>query len=367
MVVGVEVYDIGLVFLLIVYFVQFDLDIFCVVMVMVLYNFNGWIGVKMGVVCLLIFGFGEMSWFKEIVLGGFGQYCVGGGYVCEQGVVECFIVDVVDGVDIKCFFKVVVVCGNGMVGVFVFYVLWVMGVEVIEMDCNFDYIFLCYNLNLEDMKMLYVMCDVVFEYGVDVGLGFDGDGDCCGVIDNEGEEIFVDKIGLMFVWDFVLFYLGVKFVVDVKLIGLFVIDLVFVEYGCEMDYYKMGYLYIKCCFKELGVLVGFEKLGYFFLQDLIGCGYDDGLVVVCVVLQMLDCNLDKLMVDLCCVLLVSYGLLIMLLVCVDEVKYGVIDCIVVEYQVKVDQGVMVVGCKIVVVNIVNGVCFFFDDGVWGLV
>lgn len=56
------------------------------------------------------------------------------------------------------------------------------------------------------MEMFYVLCDVVLSNNVDVGLVFDGDGDCCGVVDNIGEEIFVDKVGVMFVRDLLVCY-----------------------------------------------------------------------------------------------------------------------------------------------------------------
>lgn len=79
-----------------------------------------------------------------------------------------------------------------------------MGVaEVVLMDIDFDFIFFKYNFNFEDAEMLYVMADVVCEMGVDLVFGFDGDGDCCGVVDDEGEEIFADKIGLMLARDLV--------------------------------------------------------------------------------------------------------------------------------------------------------------------
>ena len=49
-----------------------------------------------------------------------------------------------------------------------------------------------------NMKMLHAMRDAVLVNRADVALGFDGDGDRCGVVDNEGEEIFADKVGVMF-------------------------------------------------------------------------------------------------------------------------------------------------------------------------
>lgn len=367
MAAGVEVHDIGLALSPTAYFAQFDLDIPCVAMVTASHNSNGWTGVKMGAARPLTFGPDEMSRLKEIVLGGIGQHRAGGGYVREQGVAERFIADVAEGVDIKRPLKVVAACGNGTAGAFVPQALRAMGVEVIEMDCNLDHTFPRYNPNPEDMKMLHAMRDAVLEHGADIGLGFDGDGDRCGVIENEGEEIFADKIGLMLARDLAPLHPGSTFVVDVKSTGLFAIDPVLAEHGCKTDYFKTGHSYIKRRSKELGALAGFEKSGHFFLQDPIGRGYDDGLVAARAVLQMLDRNPDKTMADLRRALPVSYQSPTMSPACADEVKYSVIDRIVAEYQAKADQGVLVAGRKIAAVNTVNGVRFSLDDGAWGLV
>ena len=56
------------------------------------------------------------------------------------------------------------------------------------------------------------------------GLGFDGDGDRCGVVDNLGNEIFADKVGVMLARDISSLHPGSKFVVDVKSTGLFQTD-----------------------------------------------------------------------------------------------------------------------------------------------
>ena len=367
MAAGVEVHDIGLALSPTAYFAQFDLDIPCVAMVTASHNSNGWTGVKMGAARPLTFGPDEMSRLKQIVLGGEAVHREGGGYVRAQGVAERFIADVADGVDIKRPLKVVAACGNGTAGAFVPQALRAMGVEVIEMDCNLDHTFPRYNPNPEDMKMLHAMRDAVLEHGADIGLGFDGDGDRCGVIDNEGEEIFADKIGLMLARDLAPLYPGATFVVDVKSTGLFAIDPVLAEHGCKTDYFKTGHSYIKRRSKELGALAGFEKSGHFFLQDPIGRGYDDGLVAARAVLQMLDRNPDKTMADLRRALPVSYGSPTMSPACADEDKYGVIDRIVAQYQAKADGGEVIAGRKITSVNTVNGVRFSLEDGAWGLV
>ena len=108
-----------------------------------------------------------------------------------------------------------------------------------------------YNPNPEDMAMLHAIRDKVLETGADVGLGFDGDGDRCGVVDNEGNEIFADKIGVMLARDISALHPGSTFVVDVKSTGLFATDPVLTGNGAATDYWKTGHSYIKRRVAEL--------------------------------------------------------------------------------------------------------------------
>jgi len=367
MAAGIEVHDIGLALSPVAYYAQFDLDIPCVAMVTASHNSNGWTGVKMGVDRPLTFGPDEMSRLREIVLSGSAKVQSGGGYVRQEGVAARYLDDVAADVSINRPLKVVAACGNGTAGAFAPQALRAMGAEVIEMDCELDHSFPRYNPNPEDMKMLHAMRDAVLEHGADVGLGFDGDGDRCGVIDNEGEEIFADKVGLMLARDLAPIYPNSTFVVDVKSTGLFAIDPVLAEHGCKTDYFKTGHSYIKRRSKELGALAGFEKSGHFFLQPPIGRGYDDGLVAARAVLQMLDRNSGRTMADLRRALPVSYGSPTMSPACADEVKYKVVDRIVAAYQAKAERGEAFAGRQIVDVNTVNGVRFSLEGGAWGLV
>lgn len=367
MAAGVEVHDIGLALSPVAYFAQFDLDIPCVAMVTASHNSNGWTGVKMGAQRPLTFGPDEMSRLKEIVLNDQGVARSGGGYVREMGVAEAYKAELSKGVSLTRKIKAVVACGNGTAGAFAPEVLEAMGVDVIAMDCELDHTFPKYNPNPEDMKMLHALSDRVKETGADIGLAFDGDGDRCGVVDNTGEEIFADKVGLMLARDLSERHKGAKFVVDVKSTGLFAIDPVLKANGCETEYWKTGHSYIKRRANELGALAGFEKSGHFFLQPPVGRGYDDGLVAARCILEMLDRNPDKTMADLKEDLPLSYGSPTMSPSCADELKYGVVDRIVANFEQRQADGVEVAGRKIVSVNTVNGVRFTLDGGAWGLV
>jgi len=362
---GVEVLDIGLALSPMVYWAQFELDAPCCGMVTASHNENGWTGVKMGANRPLTFGPDEMGRLKEIVLGGDFQPRDGGGHYRVDGMIDRYIESVSEGVEIKRPLKVIAACGNGTAGVFAPKALRAMGVDVIEMDCDLDWTFPKYNPNPEDSEMLHAMAAAVKEYGADVALGFDGDGDRCGVVDNTGEEIFADKIGLMLARDLSREFPGAKFVVDVKSTGLYKTDPVLKENGSTVDYYKTGHSYIKRRTTDLDALAGFEKSGHFFFRKPIGLGYDDGLIAAKAILEMLDRNPGKSMADLKGELEVAYTSLTMSPHCADEIKYEVLDRIVAEYQAM--EGGEILGRKIVDINTVNGVRTTLEDGSWVLV
>ena len=363
---GIEVLDIGLALSPTAYFAQFHLDCPGVAMVTASHNTNGWTGVKMGIEPPLTFGPDEMARLKEIVLNAESAHKPGGSYRYVEGVRQAFIDDLVEGVKLKNRIKVVAACGNGTAGAFAEEVLTRIGAEVVAVECELDYSFPNYNPNPEDMKMLHAMADACKAHSADVALGFDGDGDRCGVVDNEGEEIFADKVGVMLARDLSELYPNAQFVADVKSTGLFATDPVLIKNGAKTDYYKTGHSYIKRRSKELNALVGFEKSGHYFFNAPIGRGYDCGLTSAIAILQMLDRNPDKSMADLRRALPKTWGSPTMSPYCADEEKYGVVDRIIADVQKSAEAGETILGQKIVDVNTVNGVRMTLEDGTWGL-
>jgi phosphomannomutase/phosphoglucomutase len=109
--------------------------------------------------------------------------------------------------------------------------------------------------------MLHAMAKALRANGAEIALGFDADGDRCGVVDDEGEEIFADKVGVLLARDLSARHPNAKFVVDVKSTGIFEIDPVLKKNGVTTDYWKTGHSYIKRRTAELKALAGFEKSG----------------------------------------------------------------------------------------------------------
>jgi phosphomannomutase/phosphoglucomutase len=364
---GAEVVDIGLALSPMAYFAQFALEAPCVAMVTASHNENGWTGVKMGANAPLTFAMDEMTRLKEIVLSGAWKERPGGRLVRVDGFRERYLEEVTSKVKLTRKLKVVCACGNGTAGAFAPEALRRMGVEVIEMDCDLDNTFPKYNPNPEDHAMLHEMAKKVRETGADLALGFDGDGDRCGVVDDEGEEIFADKIGLMLARDLSKIHKDASFVVDVKSTGLYATDPVLKENGAKTVYWKTGHSYIKRKTAELGALAGFEKSGHFFFNPPVGRGYDDGLVAASAVLEMLDRNPGKKLSDLKKALPVAYTSLTMSPHCADEAKYGIVDEVAKEYVDLHQAGGSILGRRITEVITVNGARVHLDDGSWVLV
>ena len=292
----------------------------------------------------------------------------GGSLKQIEGVAERYIADAASRAKLTRPLKVVAACGNGTAGHFAPEALRRMGVAVvIEMDCELDWTFPRYNPNPEDNVMLHAMANEVRQFNADLALGFDGDGDRCGVVDDEGEEIFADKIGLMLARDLSELHQGATFIVDVKSTGLFITDPVLKANGATTVYWKTGHSYIKRKTAELGALAGFEKSGHFFFNHPIGRGYDDGLVAAAAILAMLDRNPGKKLSDLKKALPVAYTSLTMSPHCDDEAKYAVVDKVVADYEALAAGGGSILGRKIASVLTVNGVRVTLDDGSWVLV
>ncbi|MBV1700588.1 MAG: phosphomannomutase/phosphoglucomutase [Hyphomicrobiales bacterium] len=364
---GVKVHDIGLALSPMAYFAQFALDVPAVAMVTASHNDNGWTGVKMGAQRPVTFGPDEMGRLRDIVLGGHFRSATGGSYHFVSDFPALYAADLTTRPKLARKLKVVAACGNGTAGAFAPQILEALGCEVIPLDTKLDYTFPRYNPNPEDMEMLHAIAKAVRDNGADVGLGFDGDGDRCGVVDNLGDEIFADKIGVMLARDLSRQYHGATFVVDVKSTGLFASDPVLQAQGVKADYWKTGHSHIKRRVSDLKALAGFEKSGHFFFNAPIGRGYDDGLVTAIQVLDMLDRNPGKSMADLYGALPKTWGSPTMSPHCDDEVKYGIVDKVTAKINAMHAAGEPLSGQKIIDINTVNGVRVTTEDGTWGLV
>ena len=214
--------------------------------------------------------------------------------------------------------------------------------------------------------MLHAIVKAVKDNNADVGFGFDGDGDRVGVVDDKGNEIFSDKIGLLIARNLATKHKNSKFIVDVKSTGLYSKDKVLLENQCETIYWKTGHSHIKRKVNIEKALAGFEKSGHFFFNQPLGYGYDDGINSAIQVCHLLN-NKDKKLNEIISELPKTFQTPTMAPYCKDEEKYKVVDELIKQVQeiknnkIKIDEQI------IKEILTINGVRFSFDDGSWGLI
>ncbi|TCM75074.1 phosphomannomutase/phosphoglucomutase [Rhodovulum steppense] len=364
---GITARDIGPALSPMAYFSQFHLDAPAVAMVTASHNPNGWTGVKMGFERPLTHGPEEMAELRDIVLGGLGEARPGGGWQREDGVREAYIHDLVADFRMSRPLKVVCATGNGTASDFAPEILERIGVEVVPLHCELDYTFPNYNPNPEAMEMLHDMARAVRESGADMALGFDGDGDRCGVVDDEGEEIFADKMGVILARDYARLYPGAKFVVDVKSTGLYHSDPELQRLGATTEYWKTGHSHMKRRVHATGALAGFEKSGHYFLAGPVGRGYDCGMRVAVEICKLMDRNPGRSLSDLRRALPRTFSSPTMSPFCADTEKYAVLDRVVAKLQALHARGGTLGGRTISEIVTVNGARVMLENGGWGLV
>jgi len=362
---GCYIEDIGLSLSPTVYFAQFKLNADAVAMVTASHNENGWTGVKMGIKKGLTHAPEEMKELKDITLNQ--KFTIGQGNEKKiEDFQKIYKEDLIKKNKINKKIKAVVACGNGTAGIFAPEILRGIGCEVVELDCNLDHSFPKYNPNPEDLKMLREIAKTVKINNADIGFGFDGDGDRVGVIDNRGNEIFSDKIGLLIARDLSETHKNSKFIVDVKSTGLYEKDAILLKNNCKTIYWKTGHSHIKRKVNNEKALAGFEKSGHFFFNQPLGYGYDDGINSAIQICHLLN-NQEKKISELIDELPKTYQTPTMAPYCKDEEKYHVVELLVKQIQNLQSKKIEIDGLNIEKILTVNGVRFSLSDGSWGLI
>ena len=362
---GCYIEDVGLSLSPMVYFAQFNLNADAIAMITASHNENGWTGVKMGIEKGLTHAPEEMKELKDITLNQ--KFTTGKGKETEiKNFQEIYKNNLIKKNKIDKKIKTVVACGNGTAGIFAPDILRGIGCEVIELDCNLDWSFPKYNPNPEDLKMLNEIAKCVKENGADIGFGFDGDGDRVGVIDNKGNEIFSDKIGLLIARNLSSKYKNSKFIVDVKSTGLFSNDEILKKNNCETIYWKTGHSHIKRKVNKENSLAGFEKSGHFFFNNPIGFGYDDGINSAIQVCHILN-NQNKKMSEIIEQIPKTYQSPTMAPFCEDKEKYNIVEQLVNKIEELKKEKIKIDNQEIKEILTVNGIRFSFEDGSWGLI
>ncbi len=172
--------------------------------------------------------------------------------------------------------KVVVDAGNGLSGSYVPAVLEKLGAEVTCLYCEPDGTYPNHLPNPEDPEMTKDLEAKVVEIGADVGLGFDGDADRAGFIDNHGHHIAADRLLAVLARDLLERQPGATIVYDVKASKALMDEIK--KYGGNGLMWKTGHSLMKAKMHEVGSPLGGEVSGHLFVGENY-YGFDDAPLV----------------------------------------------------------------------------------------
>ncbi len=208
----------------------------------------------------------------------------GEGDHIHQNPFEDYLEDLAHHVSLPRPLKVVIDAGNGVAGLFVPTILRSIGCEVTELYCDVDGNFPNHEANPEEEENMQDLIAKVKEVGADIGMGFDGDGDRIGVVDENGKHYSADYLLMLLARDLLERMPGSKIVFDVKVSQAVIDDIS--NHGGEPVMSRTGHSFIETKMKEIDSPLAGEVSGHlFFGEDYYG--FDDAALAAVRLLQYL--------------------------------------------------------------------------------
>ena len=199
---------------------------------------------------------------------------LGTGTLEARDIVPDYLTMLKEHISLKPGFKIVIDAGNGTAGEIAPKLFRELGCEVIELYCELDGRFPNHLPDPTVPKYVKDLQAKVIEHEADAGLGFDGDSDRLGAIDNKGRMIFADKLTALFARDTLTRYPGAPIIFDVKCSQA--LPEYIQAHGGKPIMYKTGHSLLKAKMKELKSPLAGEMSGHIFFSDGYH-GFDDGI------------------------------------------------------------------------------------------
>ncbi|NWF91678.1 MAG: phosphomannomutase/phosphoglucomutase [Syntrophaceae bacterium] len=344
---GCNVVDIGLCPTPVYYFSIFHLDQEGGMMVTGSHNPPEFNGFKISVGKSTIFG-EEIQALRRLIEKG--EFLKGQGTVSEKEIIPAYQEHIKKDIRLRKRLKVVIDAGNGTAGVVAGPLLRDLGCEVEELYCEIDGRFPNHFPDPTIPGNLKDLIERVKQTGSDVGIGYDGDGDRIGVVDETGNILWGDQLMILFSREILKERKGATFVAEVKCSENLFADIE--KHGGRAIMWKTGHSLIKEKIKEEKAVLGGEMSGHIFFADRY-FGYDDAIYASCRLVELLsktDKRLSQLLGDVPKTFITPE----IRVDCPDEIKFEVVERV--KEALKKDYPIIDV----------DGVRVRFEDG-WGLV
>lgn len=279
-----------------------------------------------------------------------GDFARGDGELETVNILQAYMDNIQGIIRLKKPLRVGIDAGNGTGGVTALPLLKALGCEVHDLYCTMDGSFPNHGSDPTVKKNMEELIALVRDKGLDLGVGYDGDADRIGVVDENGTIVYGDQLMVIFAREILSRKPGATFISEVKCSMTMYNDIE--KHGGRAIMWKTGHSLIKKKMKEEGADLAGEMSGHMFFKDRY-LGFDDALFATCRLLEILA-NTGKTVSELISDLPVTYTTPEIRVDCPDKVKFDVVKAITAEFKARGE-----------VIDI-DGMRALFGDG-WGLV
>ena len=271
------------------------------------------------------------------------------GSIKSLNVKDSYIEEVSQSLKINKKLKIVIDCGNGAAGFIAPDLYKNLGCEVIELYSEVDGNFPNHHPDPGKVENLKDLIQSVKTHGADLGLAFDGDGDRVGMVTNNGEIVFPDKILMMLSKDVLHSQKG-SIIFDVKCSNA--LSQIIKENGGSPIMSPTGHFHIKNGIKKHNPLLAGEMSGHIFFNDK-WYGFDDGHYSGARIIEMLSKN-EKSIAEICNELPMLFSTPELNINVTDDNKFKIIKDFADNCRLEGEK------------NTIDGLRLDFEDG-WGLI
>lgn len=224
--------------------------------------------------------------------------------------------------------KVVVDAGNGPTGPIAPELLHSLGVDVIELYCDLDGRFPNHHPDPTVEENLRDLQAAVRQHGADLGVAYDGDGDRIGVVDENGDVIWGDRLLALLARALLREVPGAAIVGEVKCSDVLFDDIA--AHGGRPIMAAVGHSLIKARMKAEGALLAGEMSGHIFFAHRY-FGYDDAIHATLRLLEILT-HEERPLSALATALPATFATPELRLPCDDDLKFGVVAAVLARYR-----------------------------------
>lgn len=280
---GLDVIDIGICPSPLVYFSLFTLPVGGGIMITGSHNAAEYNGFKVCVGKTAIHG-EEIQELRRVMEKG--AFVSGQGYLSEHPIIPDYVAYIqrhfahvrADRL------HVVIDSGNGAASLVAQQALELLGCKVTALYCDLDGRFPNHHPDPTVLENLSDLMQAVKDHGADVGIGYDGDADRIGAVDEQGQVLWGDRLLVLYSRDILEAKPGSTIISEVKASQSLYDDIH--RRGGRAIMWKTGHSLMKAKMKEESAVLAGEMSGHMFFADRY-FGYDDAVYASCRLVEIL--------------------------------------------------------------------------------